>query len=124
VKWGVWSAARPHFLYTSQDTNIALVDEFGNIKPVSEGTTIIDVYSLELNTSKSITINVTYSVKGDLNNDHLVTTTDLVILRRYLAGLTTIDDKLKGNADINGDASITTTDLVRMRRYLAGLEGM
>lgn len=115
---------RKNFLYTSQDTNIALVDEFGNIKPVSEGTTIIDVYSLELNTFKSITINVTYNVKGDLNNDHLVTTTDLVILRRYLAGLTAIDDKLKGNADINGDASITTTDLVRMRRYLAGLEGM
>ncbi len=118
------SNSRNNYLYSSEDTNIAKVDKFGTITPISEGTTTINVYSIELNQIKTITVNVTNNVKGDLNNDHLVTTTDLVILRRYLAGLVTIDDELKSNADINGDKSITTTDLVRLRRYLAGLEGI
>lgn len=116
------SNSRSNYLYTSEDTNIAKIDKFGIITPISEGTTTINVYSIELNQMKTIILNVTNNVKGDLNNDHIVTTTDLVILRRYLAGLVTINDELKSNADINGDKSITTTDLVRLRRYLAGLE--
>ncbi len=118
------SNIRGNYLFSSQDSNIITVDKFGSITPISEGTTIVNVYSIELNQTKTITVNVTHNVKGDLNNDHLVTTTDLIILRRYLAGLITINDELKSNADINGDSSITTTDLVRLRRYLAGLEEM
>ncbi len=118
------SNSRSNYLYSSQDSNIVTVDKFGTIIPISEGTTIVNVYSIELNQTKTITVNVTYNVKGDLNNDHLVTATDLIILRRYLAGLGTLDSNLQANADINSDNVVTATDLVRMRRYLAGLEGM
>lgn len=59
---------------------------------------------------------------GDLNLTNDVSTTDLVLLRRYLAGLENLDPKDIFNADMNGDGFITTTDLVKLRRYLAGLE--
>lgn len=59
---------------------------------------------------------------GDLNLTQDVTTTDLVQLRRYLAGLDPLEDKGIFNADINGDGAVTTTDLVQLRRFLAGLE--
>jgi hypothetical protein len=59
---------------------------------------------------------------GDLNLSNEVSTTDLVLLRRYLAGLESLDPKDIFNADISGDGFVTTTDLVKLRRYLAGLE--
>ena len=59
---------------------------------------------------------------GDLNLTDDVTTTDLVQLRRYLAGLDQLSDKGIFSADINGDGSVTTTDLVQLRGYLAGLQ--
>lgn len=58
---------------------------------------------------------------GDLNSDGKITTTDLVKLRRYLAGLETFNEAQLKAADINEDEKITTTDLVKLRRYLAGL---
>ena len=42
---------------------------------------------------------------GDLNLSNDVSTTDLVILRRYLAGLESLDPKDIFNADISGDGS-------------------
>ena len=60
--------------------------------------------------------------EGDLNDDDKLSATDLVKLRRSLAGLDTINEKSAMAADINGDGKVTTTDLVRIRRILAGLE--
>jgi len=77
------------------------------------------------------TITVTYSAKtivvecglmGDLNLNDAVSTTDLVVLRRYLAGLDPLSSKGLFNADINLDGALSTTDLVQLRRFLAGLE--
>lgn len=60
--------------------------------------------------------------EGDLNDDDRLSATDLVKLRRSLAGLDSINEKSAMAADINGDGKVTTTDLVRLRRILAGLE--
>mgnify|MGYP003605630524 CR=1 FL=1 len=60
--------------------------------------------------------------EGDLNDDDKLSATDLVKLRRSLAGLDSINEKSAMAADINGDGKVTTTDLVRIRRILAGLE--
>jgi hypothetical protein len=59
---------------------------------------------------------------GDLNLTDIISTTDLVLLRRYLAGLDALENKGIFNADLNQDGKVTTTDLVQLRRYLAGLE--
>jgi hypothetical protein len=60
--------------------------------------------------------------EADLNDDDRVSATDLVKLRRALAGLEPINEKSALAADLNGDGKVTTTDLVRLRRLLAGLE--
>lgn len=74
------------------------------------------------NITEPLTIQAEFLRLGDLNGDGVVSTTDLVTLRRFLAGLTTLDSKGEAAADLDGNGSITTTDLVRLRRQLAGLE--
>jgi hypothetical protein len=61
---------------------------------------------------------------GDVNDDGEVTTKDVLVLRRYIAG---IDDYKKINplaADVNGDGEITTQDVLKLRRYIAGLDDL
>jgi hypothetical protein len=74
------------------------------------------------NIQVATTISLEFVLIGDLNNDNQVSATDLVTMRRYLAGLTDIADKGKVGGDIDNNTTISTTDLVRLRRRLAGLE--
>jgi beta-N-acetylglucosaminidase len=67
-------------------------------------------------------VRVRLTMFGDVNDDNRLTTSDIVILRRYLAGLTNLSDLNKLSGDYNRDGKITTTDIVMMRRKLAGLE--
>ena len=78
--------------------------------------------SVKTTVSVDLTVRVEFGLAGDLNATDTVSATDLVQLRRYLAGLDPISDKAIFNADLNGDGKVTTTDLVRLRRFLAGLE--
>ncbi len=63
-------------------------------------------------------------VTGDINGDGSITTTDLVTLRRYLAGLVTLNQTNIKACDLNSDNAVSITDLVIMRRYLAGLASL
>lgn len=74
------------------------------------------------NLAASVTIGVSLTMYGDVNNDGKLSTTDIVMLRRFLAGLDTLSDLGKLSGDYNNDGKITTTDIVMMRRKLAGLE--
>lgn len=60
---------------------------------------------------------------GDLNGDQSVNTTDVILLRRHLAGgyEQEIDTRA---ADVNADGAINTTDIIMIRRYLAGGYGV
>lgn len=57
---------------------------------------------------------------GDIDLDGNVNITDLVRLRKYLAGTETLNEEQKNNADVNKDGNVNITDLVRVRKYLAG----
>lgn len=60
---------------------------------------------------------------GDLNNDGLIDTADVVSLRRHIAG--GYDVKINPTAaDVNGDTVLDTTDVVWLRRYIAGGYGI
>lgn len=72
-------------------------------------------------TSGSFTGSYTAVVIGDLNGDGAMTISDLVLLRRNLAGLTTFTSDKTGAADINSDSKVSISDLVITRRRLAGL---
>ena len=56
---------------------------------------------------------------GDVNDDGVVDTKDVVRLRKYFADpeSTTINF---ANADVNCDGEVDTKDMVRMRKYFAG----
>ena len=60
---------------------------------------------------------------GDLNGDFFVNTTDVVVLRRYIAGGYEVSI-IESMTDLNGDGYINTTDVVTLRRYIAGGYGI
>ena len=59
---------------------------------------------------------------GDVNGDGDVNLKDILILRRYVAGIISIDDAMKLRADVNGDSDIDFKDILKLRRTVAGLE--
>lgn len=55
---------------------------------------------------------------GDVNGDGSIDASDLVRLKKYLAGQGVEINKT--GADCNGDGSVDASDLVRLKKYLAG----
>lgn len=86
----------------------AIIDE--NMKPLS----------ITLENGKVQVISYT---PGDVNEDGLINSTDVVYLRRYIAGGygVTINEAA---ADVNDDGLINTTDAVYIRRFVAGGYGI
>lgn len=86
----------------------------------------VDGYQFETSVMLNIlSENQVYSqggLRGDIDLDGNINITDLVRLRKYLAGTETLTDEQKVNADVNKDNVINITDLVRIRKYLAGSE--
>lgn len=60
---------------------------------------------------------------GDLNDDGIVNTTDVVLLRRFIAGGYGVKIN-EAAADVNDDGILNTTDVVLIRRYIAGGYGV
>lgn len=59
---------------------------------------------------------------ADVNSDLVIDITDLVVLRKHLAEITTLTSNNLLAADINHDGNVDITDLIILRKYLAGLE--
>lgn len=78
--------------------------------------------TLQVPITQTTTVSVSFYLEGDLNQDDTANITDLVTLRRTLAGLTSLSGKSLLAADLNRDGSVNITDLVILRRRLAGLE--
>ncbi len=69
-------------------------------------------------TNGSVTVSRGF-IPGDINGDDNVNTTDVILIRRYLAGgygVTINEDA----GDVNADGKINVSDVVLMRRFLAG----
>lgn len=64
------------------------------------------------------------SVRGDTNGDGAITISDLVCLRRHLAGLDILEAPYQYGGDINSSNDVTISDIVVLRRFLAGLQSM
>ena len=67
----------------------------------------------------ALNINAADYQPGDLNSDGLINTTDVVALRRHIAGgyPVTVNEAA---GDVNADGMLNTTDIVAIRRYVAG----
>ena len=98
---------------TSSSVNVSCVDAIdGNAESINVLTTVGSIEFLEY-------------VPGDVNEDGNITTTDVVYLRRYIAGGYGVEDKVVLPAlDVNRDGSITSTDVTLLRRYIAGGYGV
>ena len=62
-------------------------------------------------------------IPGDINDDSVVGTKDVTVLRRHIAGgydVTVVNEAL----DVNGDGTITTKDVTTLRRFIAGGYGI
>ena len=62
------------------------------------------------------------ALKGDINKDDDVTMKDVLLLRRYIAGLSELDEDGQRRADINADDDVTMKDVLKLRRIIAGLD--
>ena len=60
---------------------------------------------------------------GDCDGDGKVNTTDLAVMKLFLAGVGDLSDKGKSGADLNGDNEVNTTDLASLKLKLAGIDG-
>lgn len=82
-----------------------------------------EIYDNDVNVVDVATTNgkvtVTDYTPGDVNDDGLINTGDIILLRRFIVGgsSTVIN---KSAANVNGDYKITTADLIYIRRYIAG----
>ncbi len=61
-------------------------------------------------------------VIGDISGDGSVNTTDLAVMKLFLAGIGDIDDNVKLAGDMTGDGQINTTDLAQLKLFLAGVD--
>jgi hypothetical protein len=73
------------------------------------------------NITASTTVTARFTMFGDVNNDGKLTTTDIVMLRRHLAGISTLDALMQVSGDFNQDGKISSTDIVLLRRRIAGV---
>lgn len=106
---------------------------------VNEGTAVNDLIDIAVSYEKGAIIDndlnplaleiVNGSIKvidytpGDLNEDGLINTTDVVYLMRYIAGGYGISIN-EAAADVNDDGNLNTTDVVYIMRYIAGGYGI
>ena len=109
------------FNLTMQNANFELYDIDGQT-PLTSGmiktgmsVKILDTDDTELGT-------YTILVRGDLNKDGKVTTTDVVLFSRYKAGLDKTIAPYEFAMDVNYDGKTTTTDAVIISREKAGLQ--
>ena len=67
------------------------------------------------NSSGNDTANV---IKGDVNGDGRITSSDYVLIKNYIMGSGTLSENAKQCADYNGDGKITSSDYVLIKNYI------
>jgi hypothetical protein len=67
-------------------------------------------------------ITVSDGIKGDVTGDGVVNGKDVVLLRQYLAGWSSVslNSSQISSADVTGDGVVNGKDVVLLRQYLAG----
>ena len=58
-------------------------------------------------------------VKGDLNGDGKVNSTDLLLMKKHILELETLEDL--GAADVNSDGKVNSLDNILLKQYLLGI---
>lgn len=122
-------ATNKEVTFKSSDESIVTVDSKGNISAKKAGEAYITITSKDGNASTKVKVIVndkevaSAEIKlGDINCDGKINMTDIIRLRKYLAGKETLNNQSLKNGDINKDGKINMTDIIKLRKYLAGKE--
>lgn len=121
-------ATIPGVIWSSEDEDIATVDQTGLVTAVSKGTTTITVTTIdgEFTAECQVSVGIFY---GDIVNDGLVRAYDALLALRYSAGLDPLPivdprpwvDWRFERADVDGDDEITAYDASLILQYSVGI---
>ena len=64
----------------------------------------------------------TLYILGDVNGNDSVDTTDLALIKLFLAGINELDETGTIAGDLNEDGEVNTSDLAQLKLMLAGIE--
>lgn len=70
------------------------------------------------NTNNEQNNNSTNILKGDVNKDGKITSSDYVLIKNHIMGINLLSDDVKVYADYNGDGKITSTDYVLIKNHI------
>jgi hypothetical protein len=57
-------------------------------------------------------------IKGDINADGIVSTSDLILLKKYILGVGTLTPQQFDRADLSGDTKVNSIDLAILKRII------
>lgn len=110
---------------------VAVITENGNVNTSQIGYAPVCQYDFSKNNIVTVsyggfTTQFTVSIErtvlpGDLNGDGTVDSLDLLLMRRYLTGLSTKEDIQMAAADLDASGGVDSLDLLALRKNLAGL---
>ena len=72
--------------------------------------------------SDDLVIVAQFVLVGDVNLDGKLSATDLVLLRRFVAGLIDVTEEQQSAMDVNGDGRTSARDVVMLHKLLAEME--
>ena len=119
------NASKKTVSWYSDDLKIAQVDEYGNVRGVSAGTTKVYCVSLEGNVIAEcdVTVESKYN-RGDTNGDGKIDINDVTVIQRCMAEYIELTAELEAVADVNGDDKVDINDATHLQKYLAEFQGV
>lgn len=87
---------------------------------IEEHPDLIEYYIISFNEYRGLVPDgARVDIKGDLDGNKTIDTTDLTLLSLALIGDNTLSDAQLITADIDGDGAVTLADLARLQQYLS-----
>jgi len=116
------NAALKDIRWSSGNPAVATVDQSGRVTAVAAGVTTITAVTVDGNKIASCAVTVTKPrLKGDVNNDGSVNSTDIVALNQAVLGITALQAADFAYADMDGSGSLSSLDLVALRQKILGI---
>lgn len=105
--------------WLSEDTSVVTVTN-GLVLPVSNGSTTIYAIVSNQTFECSVVVDMEADMLGDCNNDGQVNISDLLLMKKYIFGLTSSNSINLANANLNEDYSINVIDLILLKQKIIG----
>jgi len=66
----------------------------------------------------------TIIVLGDINGDGNISMSDVIKLRKHIAGITSLNEIESIAANVNKDKTLSMSDVIKLRKHIAGIESL